>query len=122
RNNSTGYADPETDEILLELRSATSADEQKDAIAKLQERVNETVPYVLWGPATVLTVWDTTVHDVVRSSDNIILLDKTWVDCPRARHPPPPRPSARPTPGPAPQDRSPPSPGPATITRKRGSS
>ncbi len=80
RNNSTGYADPETDEILLELRSATSADEQKDAIAKLQERVNETVPYVLWGPATVLTVWDTTVHDVVRSSDNIILLDKTWVD------------------------------------------
>ncbi len=79
-DNSTGYSDAEMDELLLAVRSATDEDEKKDAIAAVQERFNETIPYALWGPASVFLAWNDEVHGVHRSFDNIVLLDQVWMD------------------------------------------
>ncbi|WP_305093584.1 ABC transporter substrate-binding protein [Prescottella sp. R16] len=79
RNNAAGYADPQMDTLLAAVKSATTADAKKDAIAQVQARANETVPYAVWGASKVFTAWDNNVHGVKRSADNIILFDETWV-------------------------------------------
>ncbi len=79
KNNATGYADPTMDELLTDVQTATDDDAKKAAIAQVQDRANETIPYAVWGSAKVLTVWDDDVHGVKRSADNIFLLDSAWV-------------------------------------------
>lgn len=79
RNNAAGYADPQMDELLVEVKTATTDDAKKDAIARVQARANETSPYAVWGPSKVFTAWDSNIHGVKRSADNIMLLDQAWV-------------------------------------------
>lgn len=79
RNNASGYSDPEMDALLVEVKTAKTDDAKKDAIAKVQARANETIPYAVWGPSKVFTVWDENVHGVKRTADNILLLDQTWI-------------------------------------------
>ncbi|WP_420880373.1 ABC transporter substrate-binding protein [Rhodococcus sp. (in: high G+C Gram-positive bacteria)] len=79
RNNAAGYADPQMDALLVEVKTATTDDAKKAAIAKVQARADETIPYAVWGPSKVLTAWDDNVHGVKRNADNIMLLDQAWV-------------------------------------------
>ncbi len=79
KNNAAGYADAQMDELLTGVQTATDEAAKKAAIDKVQERANETIPYAIWGPARVLTVWGEGVHGVKRSADNILLLDSVWV-------------------------------------------
>ncbi|RVW08484.1 ABC transporter substrate-binding protein [Prescottella agglutinans] len=79
RNNASGYADPQMDALLVEVKTATTDEAKKNAIAKVQARANETIPYAVWGPSRVLTVWDDDVHGVKRTADNILLLDGAWI-------------------------------------------
>ncbi|CAM3226806.1 ABC transporter substrate-binding protein [Prescottella defluvii] len=78
RNNATGFADPEMDRLLLEVQTAPTDDDKREAIGNVQRYANETVPYVLWGPAPVLTAWETTVHGVERTVTDIMLFDSAW--------------------------------------------
>lgn len=78
KNNASGYSDAEMDDLLTEVQTAPDDDAKKQAIAEVQERANETIPYAVWGPAKVLTVWNENVHGVKRSADNIFLLDGAW--------------------------------------------
>ncbi|HLR43607.1 MAG TPA: ABC transporter substrate-binding protein, partial [Brevibacterium sp.] len=80
RNNAAGYSDARMDELLTDVRTSTGEDAKKEAIAQVQERANETIPYAVWGPAKVLTVWNDEVHGARRSADNIVLFDSAWVD------------------------------------------
>ncbi|WP_137726303.1 ABC transporter substrate-binding protein [Prescottella subtropica] len=79
RNNATGYSDPQMDQLLVQVKSATTSDAKKEAIAKVQERANETIPYAVWGPTKVFTAWDNNIHGLKRSADNIMLFDEAWV-------------------------------------------
>lgn len=79
RNNAAGYSDAQMDALLVEVKSATTDDAKKAAIAKVQARANETIPYAVWGPSKVFTVWGNDVHGVKRTADNILLLDQAWV-------------------------------------------
>lgn len=79
RNNASGYADPEMDALLLQVKSASSDEEMKTALAEVQRRANETAPYAVWGPSRVLVVWDGDIHGVQRSIDNIMLLGSAWI-------------------------------------------
>lgn len=79
KNNATGYADEKMDDLLTKVQTATDADAKKQAIDSVQKRANETIPYSVWGPAKVLTVWNDDVHGTQRSADNIFLLDEAWV-------------------------------------------
>ncbi len=78
-NNSVGSKDPQMDELLVAVQTATTDEAKKEAISAVQLRANETVPYSLWGPASVFLAWDNDVHEVKRSADNIMLLDSVWV-------------------------------------------
>ncbi|PTR19864.1 peptide/nickel transport system substrate-binding protein [Rhodococcus sp. OK519] len=78
RNNATGFADPDMDRLLLEVQTAPTDDDKREAISNVQRYANETVPYVLWGPAPVLTAWEPTVHGVKRTVTDIILFDTAW--------------------------------------------
>lgn len=78
RNNASGFADPEMDRLLLAVQTAPTDDDKRDAIGAVQRYANETVPYVLWGPAAVLTAWEPTVHGVKRSVTEIMLFDTAW--------------------------------------------
>ncbi|MCL2533484.1 MAG: ABC transporter substrate-binding protein [Nocardiaceae bacterium] len=79
RNNASGYADPQMDALLVDVKTATTDDAKKDAIAKVQARANETIPYAVWGPSKVFVAWDGDIHGVKRSVDNIVLLDQAWI-------------------------------------------
>ncbi|WP_305093431.1 ABC transporter substrate-binding protein [Prescottella sp. R16] len=78
RNNATGFADPEMDRLLLAVQTAPTDDDKRDAIGDVQRYANETVPYVLWGPASSLIAWEPAVHGVERTVTDIMLFDTAW--------------------------------------------
>ena len=78
-NNAHGFTDARTDEMIDELWTATGEDETNAALDTLQQRMNETIPYVVLGPATVYTVWNDRVHGLQRNIDNSWLFDQAWV-------------------------------------------
>ncbi len=78
-DNPTGYADPATDALLESLLQATDDAQRRQIIDKIQLQVNDTVPFVVWGPAQIRETWTDDVHGVVRTFDDIMLLDQAWV-------------------------------------------
>lgn len=79
RNNATGFSDSEMDRLLLDVQTAPTDDAKRDAISQVQLYANETVPYAIWGPASVLTAWSPAVRDVKRNITDIMLFDKAWI-------------------------------------------
>ena len=79
-DNSSGYVDAEMDELLADLQTATTDDDKRDLMDKIQERVNETSPFAIWAPSKIFVAWDSDIHGVKRSADNIMLFDTTWVE------------------------------------------
>lgn len=78
-NNPSGYKNAEMDSLLKTLQTAPTDDAKRDALVRIQELSNETVPFVVWAPQSVFVAWNSNVHGVKRSVDNIILLDQTWI-------------------------------------------
>ncbi|MDV8070803.1 ABC transporter substrate-binding protein [Rhodococcus sp. IEGM 1366] len=78
RNNATGYADAGMDTLLDQLGVATNDDDKKTALAKIQERATETVPWLVWGNVPTFDVWNTNVHGLKQSIDGIMLFDGVW--------------------------------------------
>ena len=78
-DNASGYDDPQTDALLEELLVAEGDEDKQQIIDRIQERVTETVPYLVWAPAQVRLVWSEKVHGMDRSLDGIVLLDQAWV-------------------------------------------
>ena len=54
KNNPSGFADPEMDAMITAVQTASTDDAVREAISKVQEYANVTVPYVIWGPASVV--------------------------------------------------------------------
>ncbi|MFE5646354.1 ABC transporter substrate-binding protein [Rhodococcus sp. NPDC056516] len=79
KNNPSGFADPEMDALITAVQTAPSDDAVRDAISKVQEYANVTVPYVIWGPASVLTAWDGNIHGVERNITDIMFFDEAWM-------------------------------------------
>lgn len=78
-NNPEAYSDPQMDQLLVGLQAASTDGEVNEALGKIQQRANETVPYVVLGPMSVMSVWNSKVHGIERNVDNIWLFDKAWV-------------------------------------------
>lgn len=79
KNNASGFADPEMDTRITAVQTALSEDAIRDAISNVQEYANQTVPYVIWGPASVLTAWDKRIHGVKRNITDIMFFDDAWI-------------------------------------------
>ncbi|NRI66622.1 ABC transporter substrate-binding protein [Rhodococcus sp. MS16] len=79
KNNPSGFADPEMDTLITAVQTAPTDDAVRDAISKVQEYANAAVPYVIWGPAAVLTAWDDNIHGVTRNITDIMFFDEAWI-------------------------------------------
>lgn len=80
QNNASGYADAEMDALLDKVKTSTSDEETEDALAKIQERFNETVPYAILGPSKIFVAWNSDIRGAHRSVDNMVLFDSAWID------------------------------------------
>jgi len=65
--------------MIKAVQTGSTDDAVREAISKVQEYANATVPYVIWGPASVLTAWDGNVHGVVRNITDIMFLGGAWI-------------------------------------------
>ncbi|MCJ0907014.1 ABC transporter substrate-binding protein [Rhodococcus sp. ARC_M6] len=79
KNNPSGFADPEMDTLITAVQTAPTDDAVSDAISKVQKYANVTVPYAIWGPASVLTAWDENIHGVKRNITDIMFFDEAWI-------------------------------------------
>jgi peptide/nickel transport system substrate-binding protein len=73
-----GYTSPEIDAIIEEFQAATSEDEQREVLDRLQQQVNEDVPYLNWAPFAEVTIWNDDVHGIKGASTSMVLLDQAW--------------------------------------------
>lgn len=78
RSNTGGSKDTEMDGLLDDLGAATDDAGREKALSAIQERWNETVPYVSLGATPEWVAWDDDVHGVVPSIDTIMLLGGAW--------------------------------------------
>lgn len=79
-NNFLGYNSPEMDRLLDSLQQATSNDAEREAIAAIQNQVNEDVPFVATGAGTNFVPWTANIHGAVPSTDGIMLLGDAWMN------------------------------------------
>ncbi|WP_182358856.1 ABC transporter substrate-binding protein [Tomitella gaofuii] len=78
-NNPGGYSDAQMDALLSQLQTATSRDDRNAILGKIQQRINETVPYMILGPMAAFTGWNDTVHGLQRTTANIWLFNDAWI-------------------------------------------
>lgn len=79
RNNVGGFSDPQVDQALIKVQTATTDEERKHAFAELQTLFNETVPFVVWGSGANFVPWAPNVHGVKTSTDGLTLFDQAWI-------------------------------------------
>lgn len=73
-----GYTSPEIDAIIEEFQAASDEDEQVEVLSRLQEQVNEDVPYLNWAPFAEVTFWNADVHGIVGASTSMVLVGNAW--------------------------------------------
>ncbi|MGJ3508257.1 ABC transporter substrate-binding protein [Enemella sp. A6] len=76
--NSSGYADPEFDALVDELRT-TEGDERKDVLQRIEARLMDQMPYVILSGAPAYVAWNDHVHGIVPSNDAMLAFDKAWL-------------------------------------------
>ena len=80
-NTFNGYANPEFDAALKELRRAVTLEEQKAAMAKLQTRWNRDQPAAIYGASENVVGWDDDhLHGLVFNADDVVRFDQAYVD------------------------------------------
>lgn len=75
-----GYTSPEFDQILEDFEAATTFEEQQAVLERLQEQMNEDVPFVVWSGKHEVNIWNDNVHGVIGSGNTMVILGKAWVD------------------------------------------
>ncbi len=77
--NANGYSDAQMDSLLDELGTATDDAAKKDVLTRIQQRMNETLPWQPWGASPNLDVWRGNVHGIKVTFDEIMLFDEAWI-------------------------------------------
>jgi peptide/nickel transport system substrate-binding protein len=77
-NTFNGYSNPEFDAVLKELRQAVTLDQQKTAIAKLQNIWNRDLPAAIYGASSYVVGWDKSLHGLLFNADNVVRFDKAY--------------------------------------------
>lgn len=80
RSNTAGYANPDMDKLLLELRHAKDEQASAETLSKIQTLWNETVPSVPISGLPAFWAWQQNVHDIVPTAAGIMLFDRAWMD------------------------------------------
>lgn len=77
--NSPGYTNPEMDSLLAQLQVAEGTEDKKAIFARMQQLVNDTVPFLTWAAQAVFVPWSSSVHGAVPTLDSVMLFDKAWI-------------------------------------------
>ncbi|MGY1812083.1 ABC transporter substrate-binding protein [Blastococcus sp. SYSU D00820] len=75
-----GYTSPEMDALIEEFQAAGTYEEQLEIMDRIQQQINETVPFLNWGPFAEVIAWNDNVHGVVGTMSSMVLLDKAWIE------------------------------------------
>jgi len=70
---------PEMDAAIEEFQAASEESDQLAAMDKIQQAVNETVPFVNWSPMPEMTVWNDNVHGVTPGSSSMFYVEDAWI-------------------------------------------
>lgn len=70
---------PELDALIEEFQASSDEKEQLDVMDRIQQQVNEQVPFLNWGPIAEFNAWNDDVHAVTGAMNSIVLLDKAWI-------------------------------------------
>lgn len=79
RSNTSGYANPDMDALILELQRANGDTTAKQVISKIQSLWNETVPSAPTSGLPAFWAWQKNVYDIVPTAAGIMLFDQAWV-------------------------------------------
>ncbi|QDQ99448.1 ABC transporter substrate-binding protein [Tomitella fengzijianii] len=77
--NPMGYANPQMDDLLMQLQSAPDDDAKRDVLAKMQKLVDDTAPFATLGAGRAFIAMDDSVQGVKPNMDGIMLFDKAWI-------------------------------------------
>lgn len=70
---------PEMDSLIDEFQATADEDDGVEIMGRIQEKVNEDVPFLNWGAFAEVTAWNDDVHGVVGGANSMILLHEAWI-------------------------------------------
>jgi peptide/nickel transport system substrate-binding protein len=79
-NSFTGFTDPAFDASLRELKAAQTVEDQRDALAELQEIWNEVVPSAVYAAVPWAQIWGERVHGLTFNLQGGMYFTEAWVD------------------------------------------
>lgn len=79
-SNPGAFADTAMDRLIEKLQTATSAEQHREILGRIQQRWNETIPAIPIAATPEFLTWQQRTNDVTPSIDNIMLFDDTWID------------------------------------------
>lgn len=74
------YTSPEMDALLAEFQQESDLDTKRDTMDRIQQQINQDVPFLVYAPYAEFVAWGDDVHGVVGSAQSMILLGKAWKD------------------------------------------
>lgn len=72
------YTSAEMDSLIEQFQVAADEASQLEIIDKIQQQLNEDVPFVVWSPYVELLAWADNVHGITGSTSSMVFFDKAW--------------------------------------------
>lgn len=79
-NLSVGMPTGGFDELFAEFQTGETPEAQRAVVGRIQEKWNEEVPAVVFGPTPELVLFGERLRGVVETTNSMVLLDDAWVE------------------------------------------
>jgi peptide/nickel transport system substrate-binding protein len=73
------YTSPEMDALIDEFQSTTSTEDGVAVMEKIQQKLNEDVPFLNYGPFAEVTFWNKDVHGIVGAANSTFMANEAWI-------------------------------------------
>ncbi len=77
-SNALGYANPEMDQLIVELQG-TQGDERQEVINRIEQLYQKTVPALPLAPSIPFAPWQEDVHGVEPINEGMLLFGDAWI-------------------------------------------
>ncbi|WP_305092928.1 ABC transporter substrate-binding protein [Prescottella sp. R16] len=74
------YTSPEMDALLAEFQQEADLDAKRATMDRIQQQINQDVPFLVYGPFAEFVVWNDSVHGVVGSANTMVFFGGAWKD------------------------------------------
>lgn len=73
------HTSPEMDALIEDFQATADEAEGVEIMGRIQEKINEDVPFLNWGAFAELTIWNDDVHGMVGAANSMFLVSDAWV-------------------------------------------